>query len=343
MYSHQFQGWPHLEWDQAGLATLLADARYNQGLLLGKMASFGFAERQQATLKILTQDITKTSEIEGEILDVDTVRSSIARRLSVGLSDTRPVDRNVEGIVDVMLDATQKYAAPLTVERLRGWHTALFPTGRSIRTIPTDRWRKGEHEPTPVVSGAIGFLKWFNSPQTTDPVVQSALAHFRFITIHPFADGNGRIARAIADMLLARGESTAQRFYSMSAQIQRDRSAYYEILESSQQGRLNVSAWIEWYLNCLKRAIIASDEILESVLRKARFWKSHGGESFNERQQTMLNRMVDGFDGNLTSSMWARMTQCSQDTALRDITDLIDRNILVRTDAGGRSTNYRLR
>jgi Fic family protein len=308
--------------------------------------------------------VVKSSEIEGEKLDVETVRSSIARRMGLDIGALRPIDRNVEGIVDIMLDATRKHDKPLTQERLFDWHGALFPTGRSgLQKITTAAWRKKEGGAMQVVFGVIGrekvhfeapeaerlkgemsaFVKWFNAEDQTDLVLKSALAHFWFVTIHPFKDGNGRIARAIADMMLARSENTPQRFYSMSAQIQQERSAYYEVLEKSQKGTLDITRWLEWYLNCLRRAINASDKLLESILVKDRFWKVHQGESFNERQRKVINRLLDGFEGKLTSSKWAKLAKCSQDTAGRDINDLLYRKILVKEEAGGRSTSYILK
>jgi len=363
MYIHERKEWPEFAWNQAKLAGLLAEVRHLQGRLLGRMEALGFESREEATLQTLTQDVVKTSEIEGEKLDMRQVRSSIARRLGMDAGAAVQIDRNVEGIVEVMLDATRNHGRPLTEERLFGWHSALFPTGRSgMRRITVGGWRTSESGPMQVVSGAIGrewvhfeapahdrlkkemarFLKWFNTSAETDAVIKSALAHFWFVTIHPFDDGNGRIARAIADMTLARSEKTSQRFYSMSWQIQRERKEYYRILESCQKGPLDITPWIGWFLNCLKHAIAASETTLEAVLAKARFWKSHFGESFNERQRTILNRLLDGFDGKLTSSKWAKLTKCSQDTALRDISDLLDRRILTRDEAGGRSTNYNL-
>ena len=363
MYIHELKNWPELAWNQAKLADLLADVRHLQGRLLGRMEALGFDLREQATLQTLTQDVVKTSEIEGEKLDAAQVRSSIARRLGMDIGATLQIERNVEGIVEVMLDATRKYASPLTDERLFAWHSALFPTGRSgMRKIIVGAWRTKESGPMQVVSGPMGrewvhyeaptygqlkkemarFLKWFNAASETDPVIRSALAHFWFVTVHPFDDGNGRIARAIADMMLSRSEKSAQRFYSMSAQIQRERKEYYDVLEQCQKGELDITAWIEWFLNCLRHAIAASEKTLKVVLVKAQFWKSHAGASFNERQRTIINRLLDGFEGNLTSSKWAKITKCSQDTALRDIVDLVNRKILNKEEAGGRSTSYTL-
>jgi Fic family protein len=307
--------------------------------------------------------VVKTSEIEGEKLDAVQVRSSLARRMGMDIGALPPIDRNIEGIVEIMLDATRKHDEPLTEERLFGWHSALFPTGRSgMRRITVGAWRTEQSGPMQVVSGPIGrekvhyeapdfdrlkkemarFIKWCNNSSDIDPVIKSALAHFWFVTIHPFEDGNGRIARAIADMMLARSEKTSQRFYSMSSQIQRERNAYYDVLEHCQKGELDLTEWIEWFLDCLKHAIAASEQTLEVVMIKARFWKAHAGESFNERQRKIINRLLDGFDGKLTSSKWAKLTKCSQDTALRDISDLVDRQILAKEQAGGRSTSYTL-
>jgi Fic family protein len=363
MYIHEREGWPHFQWNQCKLTPLLAEVRLTQGRLLGRMEGLGFELREEATLQSLTQDVVKTSEIEGEKLNIETVRSSIARRMGLDIGALRPIDRNVEGIVEIMLDATRKHDKPLTQQRLFGWHAALFPTGRSgLQKITVGAWRREESGAMQVISGPIGrekvhfeapdhkrlkgemsaFLKWVNATDKTDLVFKSALAHFWFVTIHPFEDGNGRIARAIADMMLARSENSTQRFYSVSAQIQQERNAYYDVLEKSQKGTLDVTRWIEWYLNCLSRAIGASDKLLETILVKNRFWNVHKGQSFNDRQRKVMNRLLDGFEGKLTSSKWARLAKCSQDTAGRDINDLLERKILARADAGGRSTSYEL-
>jgi Fic family protein len=363
MYIHERKEWPDFTWNQARLSGLLADVRHLQGRLLGRMEALGFGLREEATLQTLTQDVIKTSEIEGEKLDAEQVRSSIARRLGMDIGAVLIIDRNVEGIVEVMLDATRKHNAPLTQERLFAWHAALFPTGRSgMQRITVGGWRPEASGAMQVVSGPIGrqwvhyeapdhdrlkkemahFLKWFNASSETDLVIKSALAHFWFVTIHPFDDGNGRIARAIADMMLARSEKSAQRFYSMSAQIQHERKEYYDVLEHCQKGSLDITPWIEWFLNCLKHVVASSEKTLEAVLVKADFWKTHAGESFNERQRTIINRLLDGFEGKLTSSKWAKLTKCSQDTALRDISDLLNRHILTKDEAGGRSTSYEL-
>ena len=363
MYIHERPNWPDLRWDAAKLAGPLAEVRHLQGRLIGRMQALGFQLREEAALQTLTQDVVKTSEIEGENLDTQQVRSSIARRMGVDIGGLPSVDRNVEGIVEVMFDATNGYELPLTAERLFGWHAALFPTGRSGRQrITVGAWRKDANGPMQVISGPYGretihfeapgherleaemarFLEWFNTSASTDPVIRSALAHFWFVTLHPFEDGNGRIARAMADSVLARSERSSQRFYSMSSQIQQERKAYYDVLERSQKGSLDVTAWIEWFLGCLQRAIQASEGTLQAILTKARFWEAHAGQSINSRQRLLLNRLLDGFEGKLTSSKWALIAKCSQDTALRDIGDLVERGILVQQEAGGRSTSYDL-
>jgi Fic family protein len=314
-------------------------------------------------LQTLTQDVLKSSEIEGEQLDLAQVRSSIARRLGIDIGALTPADRNVEGVVEMTLDATQNYGRDLSVERLFGWHAALFPTGRSgMHRIRVGAWRTGKSGPMQVVSGSIGrervhyqappadriarnvraFLRWFNGNVGVDPVLKAAIAHLWFVTIHPFDDGNGRIARAIADMALARSEQSPQRFYSMSAQIRLERKAYYDALEATQTGDLDITAWLEWFLACLDRAFDRAEGVLSKVLAKSHFWQTHADAGFNSRQRDMVNRLLEGFDGKLTSSKWAKIEKCSQDTALRDIDDLIARGALVKDAAGGRSTSYAL-
>lgn len=363
MYIHEQKEWPEFIWDKAGLSWLLAEVRYEQGLLLGQLGSLGFVTREEAALRILTQDAVNTAEIEGETYNPRSVRSSIARKLGIEEAGATPSDQQVDGLVDVLIDATRSYQEPLTAERLFGWQAALFPTGFSgLGKITVGDWRKDEKGPMQVVSGGIGkeivhfqaptkerlehemtaFLAWFNTDADLDPVMKSALAHFYFVTIHPFDDGNGRIARAIADLQLARADRTELRFYSMSSQIQREKKAYYDTLEKCQRGSLDITEWMNWYLGCLRRAISESHTILGSVLERAEFWKRHAGVSFHERQRAMLNKLLDGFEGKLTSSKWAKMTKCSQDTAQRDIQDLIERGILKKEDAGGRSTSYRM-
>jgi Fic family protein len=363
-YIHELPNWPDFCWDEKRLTDGLAAVRHRQGRLIGRMEALGLKLRKEATLHSLTEEVVKSSEIEGEILDKDQVRSSLARRLGVDIGALTPADRQVEGIVEMMLDATEKYDEPLTAERLFGWHAALFPTGRSgMHRITVGNWRTPEADPMQVVSGPEGrqrvhfeapaasqlgremttFLVWFNAgPATLDPVLKAGVAHLWFVTIHPFEDGNGRIARAIADQQLARSEKSTQRFYSMSAQIRQERKAYYDILEATQKGDLEITPWLEWFLGCLDSAFDGAETILASVLRKAKFWEGHAGERFNERQKVMLNRLLDGFEGKLTSSKWATIAKTSQDTASRDIDDLLARNILVKNAAGGRSTSYSL-
>ena len=364
VYIHQLKNWPRFQWQQERLARQVAAVRHRQGRLLGRMEGLGFKLRAEATLCTLTEDVIKSSEIEGEILDRDRVRSSLASRLGIDIGALPPPDRHVEGVVDMILDATEKFAEPLTDERLFGWHAALFPTGRSgLTKITVGAWRTGQAGPMQVVSGPEGrrrvhfeapeaarldedmraFLDWFNSDiGAVDPVLKSAIAHLWFVTVHPFEDGNGRIARAIADQQLARSENSKQRFYSMSAQIRQERKAYYDILEATQKGDLDITPWLEWFLGCLDRAFDGAETILGSVLRKAKFWELHAGESFNDRQRKILNRLMDGFEGKLTSSTWAKIAKTSQDTAGRDIDDLVKRGILIKDAAGGRSTSYSL-
>jgi Fic family protein len=362
-YIHELEGWPSFTWDRDRLAERLAAVRHQQGRLLGRMETLGFLPRQEAVLKTLTEDVLKSSEIEGEILDPDQVRSSIARRLGMDVGGLQAIDRNVEGVVEMMLDATRRYWEPLTSERLFGWHAALFPTGRSgMRRIRVGAWRDDSHGPMQVVSGPVGgehihyeapaaarldaematFLDWFNADNEADWVVKAGLAHLWFVAVHPFEDGNGRIARAIADMALARSEQSSQRFYSMSAQIRQERAAYYDVLERTQKATLDVTRWMDWFLQCLGSAIEGAQSTLASVLFMTRFWERIGDFPLNERQRLMLNRLLDGFEGKLTSSKWAKLAKCSHDTALRDIAALVDGGILMRGEPGGRSTSYEL-
>lgn len=363
-YIHELPDWPHFQWEAEALATLLADVRHRQGRLVGRMEGLGFELQSEAVLQTLTQDVLKSSEIEGEKLDKGQVRSSIARRLGMDIGALPPTDRYVEGIVEMMLDATREFEAPLTVDRLFGWHAAMFPAGRSgLAKITVGDWRTDASGPMQVVSGPFGrekihyqapeaeridqemaaFLDWFNSNKPMDPVLKAGLAHLWFVTIHPFEDGNGRIARAIADMALARSEQSAQRFYSMSSQIRQERKDYYDILEHTQKGTLDVTAWQEWFLGCLSRAIENAETMLASVLRKAKVWERlTAAGPLNERQRRVINRLLDGFEGSLTTSKWAKLAKCSQDTAYRDILDLVERTILIKNPGGGRSTSYSL-
>jgi Fic family protein len=362
-YIYELPNWPKFEWDQRGLAKQLAAVRHRQGRLIGRMQELGFSLREEAVLQTLTEDVLKSSEIEGEILDKDQVRCSIARRLGIDVAALPSADRNVEGVVEMMLDATQKYKEKLTQDRLCGWHASLFPTGRSgMRKIITGAWRDEKSGPMQVVSGPLGrervhyqapaagrldvdmraFLDWFNSADETDFALRAALAHLWFVTIHPFEDGNGRIARAIADMSLARSEESTQRFYSMSAQIRIERDAYYDILELTQKGDLDITPWMQWFLGCLDRAFDGTESTLSSVFKKADFWKKHSAAPLNQRQRDVINRLLDGFEGKLTSSRWATIEKCSPDTALRDIADLVEHGILRKNEGGGRSTSYSL-
>jgi len=362
-YIHELEGWPQFRWNTEQLVARLAAVRHKQGRLIGRMERLGFHLRAEASLQTLTEEVVKSSEIEGEILDRDQVRSSIARRLGMDIGALAPADRHVEGVVEMMLDATGKYSEAVTVERLFGWHAALFPTGRSgMSRIVVGAWRTEQSGPMQIVSGPIGrervhyeapaaarlehemqaFLQWFEGGGSMDPVLKAAIAHLWFVTIHPFEDGNGRIARAIADLALARSETSGQRFYSMSAQIRKERSAYYEILEQTQKGELDITSWLAWFLDCLDRAFDGADAILATVLAKARFWDLHAGRSLNDRQRLVINRLLDGFEGKLTSSKWAKLAKVSQATAARDIDGLIERHILQKDSAGGRSTSYSL-
>jgi len=358
VYIYQLTQWPHFEWDSERLATSLGKLRYQHGKLLGRMESLGFSLRQEASLENLTLDVVKSSEIEGERLSAAQVRSSIGLRLGIDVGGVVPADRNVEGIVEVMMDATQHYKQPLTRERIFGWHAALFPMGYSGKDkITVGAWRTDKMQ---VVSGPEGrkivhfealgpevleqemekFLEWLNGQPATDPVIKAAIAHFWFVTIHPFDDGNGRIARAIADRQLVWADETPQRFYSMSAQIHKEKDAYYKILEETQKGTIDITEWLEWFLGCLGRALANTSETLAAVLAKKAWWDQHSGRELNERQLKMINKMLDDFKGKMTSSKWASLTKTSHDTALRDIQDLVVKGVLVREASGGRSTSY---
>ena len=377
-YIHQSDVWPKFMWGHERIASVLGTVRNRQGRLLGRMEALGFPLRSEAILQTLTLDVLKSSEIEGEILDPKQVRSSIARRLGLDIGGLVSSDRHVDGIVEMILDATQNFDRPLTKDRLFGWHASLFPTGHSgMRKIIVGAWRDDSHGPMRVVSGAVGrervhfeapdasrlknemkdFLSWFNGSASLttggsldmDPVLKAGIAHLWFVTLHPFEDGNGRIARAIADMQLARADGNGERFYSMSVQIRQERNAYYDALEKTQKNThatrtgVDITAWLEWFLACLDRALDTTENTLVDVFKKARFWESHPAGSVNERQRTIINKLFDGFEGKLTSSKWAKITKCSQDTALRDILDLVEKGVLVKDSAGGRSTGYLLK
>ncbi|MDZ4287634.1 MAG: Fic family protein [Prosthecobacter sp.] len=360
-YIHELADWPKLTWDEGKLSPLLAEVRHRQGRLLGRMEGLGFQLRAEAGLNTLTADVVKSSAIEGEMLNPEEVRSSIARRLGLDVGGAAPGNRDVEGIVEMMLDATQGYSQALSEERLFSWHAALFPTGRSgMRKITAGAWRPVEAGAMQVVSGPIGhervhfeaptaeklggemsaFLEWFESAGGPDPVLKAGIGHFWFVSIHPFEDGNGRIGRAIADMALARADGTKERFYSMSSQIEAERKEYYLSLERGQRGTLDITLWLTWFLGCLGRAIAGADDTLSNVLRKARVWERVNQSPVNERQRRVINRLLDGFEGKLTSSKYAKLAKCSEDTALRDIRVLLDRGILIQNEGGGRSTNY---
>lgn len=359
-YIYQYQNWTNFKWRDADINTLFGEVRHLQGKVNGQMNTLGYATQEETTLSTLTLDVIKSSEIEGEKLDYEQVRSSIARRLGINIGGLVPTNRNVEGVVEMILDATQNYQEPLIHERLFGWHAALFPTGRSgMHAIEVGSYRSGEMQ---IVSGAMGkekvhfeavpansvqeemdkFLEWFNGNAAIDPVLKSAIAHFWFIIIHPFDDGNGRIARAISDMMLARADKTKERYYSMSSQILVERKQYYEILQKVQHSSGDITEWLVWFLHCLKKALIATEVTLHKILRKADFWKLHENTDLNVRQRLLLNKLLDGFDGKLKSSKWAKIAKCSADTALRDIKNLIDKGILRQEQPSGRSTNYAL-
>ena len=361
MYLHHSKDWPNFKWDNDILLPYVSKVRDLQGRLIGRMEAMGFELREEAVLETLTEDIVKSSEIEGELLNPKEVRSSVARRLGMEISGLLNASRDVEGVVDMMLDATQKYNAPLTKDRMCGWHAALFPTGRTgMYKITVGDWRNDEHGPMQVVSGPMGrekvhytapeaprleeemnrFIEWFNTDEIMEPVLKSAIAHLWFVSIHPFDDGNGRIARTIADAQLARADRTNQRFYSMSAQLMKSKKEYYAILESTQKGSMDVSQWLVWYYERLTEALEATDETLSKILVKAKFWELHKTTQFNKRQVEMINKLQGDFVGKLHSSKWAKITKVHRDTARRDIQDLIEKGVLSDSGEGGRSTNY---
>ena len=363
VYIHQKKDWPNFKWDSDAIVNLLSEARNLQGRLQGKMEALGFELRNEALLDTLTLDVLKTSEIEGELLNHDQVRSSIARKLGMEIAGAVESDRDVDGVVEVMLDATQHCFKPLTKSRLFDWHAALFPTGRKgMHKIIVGDWRKDTTGPMQVVSGPMGkerihfeasnsdllekemsiFLDWFGQNNKIDLVLKGSIAHLWFVTIHPFDDGNGRITRALTDMLLAQADKSNQRFYSLSAQIRIERKQYYDILEKTQKGDLDITNWIKWFLQCLINTLNSTEAVLANVLFKGKFWQIHSKTIINERQKKLINKLLDGFDGKLTSSKWAKIAKCSKDTAIRDINDLIEKEILRKEIAGGRSTNYEL-
>jgi len=359
-YIYQYDRWPDFTWNDKEINVILGNVRHLQGKILGQMSALGFSIKEETILSTLTLDVLKTSEIEGELLNYAQVRSSIARKLGMEYAGMVHSDRDVDGVVEMLLDATQKFNVPLDQERIFGWHAALFPTGWSgMIRIETGRYRKDEMQ---VVSGPMGnvkvhyqapahdlvkqemdaLLKWINDGPPIDAVLKAAIAHFWFIIIHPFDDGNGRIARALSDMLLARSENSYQRFYSLSNQILTEKKGYYEILQKVQHSDGDITEWLNWFLNCLHSALISTEEPLKRVLYKADFWDKHKETNLNSRQRLMLNKLLDGFDGKMKTSKWAKIAKCSADTALRDIKDLIEKGILKQEESGGRSTNYEM-
>ena len=359
-YIYEHKNWTKFTWQEKSISVAFGEVRLMQGKIIGQMNTLGFSAKEEATLAALTLDVVKSSEIEGELLNYDQVHSSIARRLGINIAGLVASNRHIEGVVEMMLDATQRHTSPLTENRLFGWHAALFPTGFSgPYKIETGQYRTGEMQ---VVSGAMGkekvhyeavkpelvkaemdqFLDWLNNDNSLDLVLKAAVAHFWFIIIHPFDDGNGRIGRAITDMLLARAEASGERFYSMSSQILIERKQYYEILQKVQHSTGDITEWLEWFLNCLKNAMLATENTTQRILHKAEFWKRHEQTAINERQRLMLNKLFDGFEGKLQTSKWAKITKTSTDTALRDIKDLVAKGVLQQTNEGGRNANYEL-
>jgi len=364
MWVHEHQNWPNFTWDVGSLVSKLADIRHRQGRLLGRMEGLGFELKCEASLSTLTNDVVKSSAIEGENLNLEEVRSSIARRLGIDIAGLIPASRDVEGIVEMMLDATQQFSKPLTKDRLFDWHAALFPTGRSgTHKITVGGWRTIDAGPMQVVSGPIGkekvhfeapdadrlekemhaFLKWFDNNDDIDPVIKAGIAHLWFVTIHPFEDGNGRIARAIGDMALARADGTQDRFYSLSSQIEAERKHYYAQLEKQQRATPDITDWLSWFLDCLGRAISNAETTLGNVLFKAQLWDTINQKPVNDRQRLIINRMLeDDYEGFMNTSKYAKLAKCSNDTALRDIQELKERGIFIQNPGGGRSTSYRL-
>lgn len=359
-YIYEHKNWTAFSWQDKAINAVFGEVKLLQGKIIGQMNTLGFLAKEEATLTALTLDVIKSSEIEGELLNYDQVRSSIARRLGINTAGLVSSSRHIEGIVEMMLDATQRYSLPLTKKRLLGWHAALFPSGYSgPYKIETGKYRTGEMQ---VISGAMGkekvhyqavkpelvntemdkFLDWFNKDNTLDPVLKAAIAHFWFIIIHPFDDGNGRIGRAITDMLLARAECSGDRFYSMSSQMLIECKLYYKVLQKVQHSSGDITEWVDWFLHCLKNAMLSTENTTHKILQKAEFWKLHEHTSINERQRLMLNKLFDGFEGKLQTSKWAKITKTSTDTALRDIKDLIEKGVLQQTNESGRNINYKL-
>ncbi len=363
-YIHEKENWTNFTWDEKKVSKKLAETRNLQGKLLGKMETLGFAIQDEAVLHTLTLEIVKSSEIEGEVLSLQQVRSSIAKRLGIECAGMVNAERYIDGVVEMMLDATQRYYKPLTKDRLFGWHSALFPTGWSnMCKITVAAWRCDSNAVMQVVSGSMGneivhfqaphadrienemehFLHWVENDNTLDPVLKAAVAHLWFITIHPFEDGNGRITRAITEMLLARSDKSEKRFYSMSSQIRKERKQYYAVLEKTQKGSSDITEWLMWFLECLKDSFKTTTELLAHIFTKTDFWQHHAAKTLNDRQHKMVNALLDGFEGKLTTSKWGKICKCSQDTALRDIQDLMQKDLLIKDESGGRSTHYILK
>jgi Fic family protein len=364
MWIHEHQHWPNFTWDIQALASKISELRYRQGRLLGRMEGIGFELKQEASLTTLTFDVIKSSAIEGENLNPIEVKSSIARNLGIDFAGLIPSSRKVDGIVEILLDATQCFSQSLTKERLFGWHAALFPTGRSgMHQITVGNWRPVEAGSMRVVSGPLGkekihfeapmaerlndemsaFIQWFNQSESIDPLIMAGLAHFWFITIHPFEDGNGRIARAIGDMGLARADGTQYRFYSISSQFELERNDYYEQLEKQQRATPDVTQWLTWFFECLDRALNNAEVTLNRVFYKNQLWQMVNQKSINERQKNVINRMLEEtFTGFMNTSKYAKLTKCSTDTAFRDLKELKERGIFIQNPGGGRSTSYRL-
>ncbi|MEO7311871.1 MAG: Fic family protein [Chitinophagaceae bacterium] len=364
MYLHQYKDWPNFTWDAEAFAALLLEARHKQGRILGRMEALGFNLQEEAKLETLALNVIRSGEIEGEILATDKVRSSLARKLGVPIAGMVPSSRHIDGLVDMMLDATRNFNTPLTHERLFGWQAALFPTGHSgMYLVEAGKYRTNTSaDPMQIVSGALGrekvhytapdsallhkemtrYLKWFNKKDALDPFLKAAISHLWFEMVHPFDDGNGRVGRAIIDMQLAKADGTAQRFYSLTTQILKERKAYYKQLEKAGEDGLDITCWIQWFLQCLNHAFDATKEVLEAIINKATFWQTHATTVLNPRQVVMIHKLFDGFDGNLNTSKWAKLAKTSQDTALRDIQDLEAKRVLQKDAGGGRSTSYSL-
>ena len=359
-FIYQYDQWPEFTWDEKEINVILGKVRHLQGRIFGQMEALGFTIKEDTILSTLTLDVLKSSEIEDETLNYEQVRSSIARRLGIEYSGMVRTERDVDGLVEMMLDATQNYNEPLNEARLFGWYAALFPArwsgmhrintgcypkaGIQIVSDPMGKEKINFLAPSPeqVKQEMDKFLDWFNGETNIDAVLKAAIAHFRFIIIHPFDDGNGRIARAMSDLLLARSEESSQRFYSLSNQILIERKVYYETLQKVQHSSGDITKWLDWFLNCLNRALKSTEETMKKVLQKAGFWDIQKETVLNSRQRLMLNKLLDEFDGKLKTSKWAKIAKCSSDTALRDIKDLIDKGILKQEESGGRSTNYEL-